>query len=440
MRGQVGGAGGIVPDPVAEPFGQLGGFLLRGEGGIEIEDGAFAVGGADRVADIDLALFEDGLGEVRCGVALGAPGGGGQHGVGVAAHGPDLAAGVLDPQPGVVEDLAQELLHVPGADPGRAEPGVDLPGRQVRRDDLAQRRGVDLEPRVVERGLGGGGELGADVAGQVLRRRDQPPAAGLVEDQGGKLLAGVGFGGAEQAGDLGEVGLAAGVQADGQRVGRGIRAQPRRPGRDDPPVEHRRLGRALADRVELLERQDQRGIRIVAEPALRRPDPGHDRLAGLDVGSPGAAHREPVQRPVRPQVGVVTAVQVRAQPGDLRRVIGRGGLGIQELAHGVAQAQQLAQFRGLASGDLVRPLAAAQDPGERPVGAGADEPVALRGTRRQRRRPGPRFGRQRRGSPDQAARPGRRRDRVQSRRQGRDRVARGADHEVIGPVHAAGRT
>ena len=102
--GQVGGAGGIFPGPVAEPFGELGGLLLGGEGGVEVDDGALAVRGADHVADLDLALFEDGLGELRRGITRGAPGRGGQHAVRGAAHGPYLAAGMLDPQPRVIEE------------------------------------------------------------------------------------------------------------------------------------------------------------------------------------------------------------------------------------------------------------------------------------------------------------------------------------------------
>ena len=72
--------------------------------------------------------FKDGLSELRRGIAFGTPGGGGQDAAGVAAYRPDLAARVLDPQPGIVEDLAQELLHVTGVDPCRAEAGVDLAG------------------------------------------------------------------------------------------------------------------------------------------------------------------------------------------------------------------------------------------------------------------------------------------------------------------------
>ena len=89
-------------------------------------------------------------------------------------------------------------------------------------------------------------------------------------------------------------------------------------GRDDPFAEDGRLGGPLADRVELLQRVDQRGERVAAEPALRWPDPGHDRLAGGRVGPAGAAQREPVQRPVGGEVAVVAAVQFGAQRGRSR--------------------------------------------------------------------------------------------------------------------------
>ena len=61
------------------------------------------------------------------------------------------------------------------------------------------------------------------------------------------------------------------------------------------------LGGALADRVEFLQRLDQRRVRVAAEPALRRADAGQDLLAGGGVGAAGAAPGEPVQRPVGPR-------------------------------------------------------------------------------------------------------------------------------------------
>ena len=87
---------------------------------------------------------------------------------------------LLDGQPRVFQDLPQSLLDIAPVDPGGAEPGVDLPRPQVGRQRAAQRGDVDVEPRVVPGCLPGLAELGADLAGQVFRRRDQAAGAGLV--------------------------------------------------------------------------------------------------------------------------------------------------------------------------------------------------------------------------------------------------------------------
>ena len=39
--GQAGGAGRVLPRPFGEPLAELGGFLLGGEGGVQVEDAAF---------------------------------------------------------------------------------------------------------------------------------------------------------------------------------------------------------------------------------------------------------------------------------------------------------------------------------------------------------------------------------------------------------------
>ena len=103
---QLRGPGGVFPGPLGEPPGEFGGLFLRGEGVFHVQDPGVV---ADLVADLDAALFQDGLGELRGRVAAGAPGGGGQDRVPVAADGPDLPAGMLDPHGVVVEDVAQEV-------------------------------------------------------------------------------------------------------------------------------------------------------------------------------------------------------------------------------------------------------------------------------------------------------------------------------------------
>ena len=154
--GQRGGAGRVLPGPVGEPPGQLGGLFLRGQGRVHVQHRPLLPGDVGhRVVDLDGALFEHGLGEPRRRVAAGAPGGAGGHGALVAADRPDLAAGMLDLQARVIEHFAQEQPDIRGVDPGRAEPRVDLPGRQVGRDHPAQCGDVDGE-----RGVIGGGALG----------------------------------------------------------------------------------------------------------------------------------------------------------------------------------------------------------------------------------------------------------------------------------------
>ena len=178
---------------------------------------------ADLVADLDPALLQDGLGERGGRVAAGAPGGGGEHRVPVPADGPYLAAGMLDPHRVVAEDLAQELPHVGGVDPGGSQPGADLSRCQPGGDDLAQLGDVDVVARVVRGSPLGGFELVAHPAGQVLRGRDAGGRSRVIEDQGAEFAAGLFLADAEQPGDSFQLHLAADVQADRQRVGRGCR-------------------------------------------------------------------------------------------------------------------------------------------------------------------------------------------------------------------------
>ena len=283
-------------------------------------------------------------------------------------------------------------------------------------------------------GLLGGAELGPDVAGQVLGRRDQPARLRVVEHQGPEPLACVVLAGAEQPGDLGQAGFAVRVEADREGVGRGVRAEPRRPGRDDALAADGCLRGALADRVEFFQRVHGRRVRVDPETALRRPDPRHDLLARGRVGAPGAAHGEPVQRAVGAQVGVVAAVQLRAQLADPRRVLGGCRLRIEQRPHRVAQAGQRPELAGLAAGYLVGPFGAVEDPGERPVVQGPDIAVGLAGPGRGGLRPGSGSGC--RGCPGESALPGVGRDRVQGVCQGRDGVAGRADYQVVGAVGA----
>ena len=199
--GELRGPGGVFPRPFGEPAGEFGGFFLRGEGVVEVQDRRVV---ADLVADLDAALFQDGLGELGCGVAGGAPGRGGQDRVPVAADGPDLPAGMLDPYGVVVEDLAQEVPDVGGVDPGGPEAGFDL-GRASGRPGLPCECGdVDRVAGIIGGGAFGGFQLVADVAGEVFGGGHQPAGSGVVEDEGAKVTASLVLIGAEQPGDLGQ--------------------------------------------------------------------------------------------------------------------------------------------------------------------------------------------------------------------------------------------
>jgi hypothetical protein len=396
-------------------------------------------GSGDGVADLDGALFEHGLGQVRGGVPAGAPGGPGGHRAGVAAYRPDLSSGVLHAQARVIEDFPQELLDVFRVDPGRAEPRVDLPWRQIGRDHPPQFGGVNGERRIILGGALGPAQLLAHIPGQVLGSRYQPSCRRVVEHQRAKLGAGVVLGGAEQPGDLAQPHLTRSVQADGQRVGGGVGAQPRGARRDDAFAEDGRLGGALAGRVELFQGVDQRRERVFfGEPALRRPGPGHDRLAGGRIGPAGAPQRETVQRAVAGQVSVVAASQLGAQLTGFGCVIGGGGLGREHGPCAVAQREQLPQLGCLAGRDEMRLFGAVDNLGECAIRPGAQVPVGLSGL--------PGFGSRSRGSVrglvrrhvGEAAQPGVAGQRIEGGGQRADRVAGWADHQVTVPVGAAG--
>src|ERR1035441_8121324 len=90
-----------------------------------------------------------------------------------------------------------------------------------------------------------------------------------------------------------------------------------------PPGEEGGLRDALADRIELLQRIDDRGERVPAETALPRPDAGQFLLAGGGVGAASAAQREPVEGTVGADVAVIPAAQIAAQVIDHRGVLDR---------------------------------------------------------------------------------------------------------------------
>ncbi len=234
------------------------------------------------VVDPDRALLEQVLGDVDGGVVRGAPPGGGgtlPRRLELTSH---AAVGARDLDRVVVQDLGQELPHVVGCDPGRAELGLDLSRPEIRRQHPLQRGHVD---RV--RGVGGGGlpgrvELVAHVAGQVLRRRDQPTGVGIGKDQLTQLRPGGGLVDPKQPGDLAQPDLTVAVQADRHRVGGGVGTQPWSRGTHDPAAED--LG--LADRAGTGSRCS-RALTASAYGSSRNPpgNGGHatDRTEGGDV-------------------------------------------------------------------------------------------------------------------------------------------------------------
>jgi hypothetical protein len=108
----------------------------------------------------------------------------------------------------------------------------------------------------------------------------------------GLLLAG-----AEQPGDFLQVDLAVGVQADRHRVLGGVRAQARCPRGDGAFGEDGGLAGGAGFRVVQLEPIHRRGVRVLAEAALRWADPGQPLLAGVRIDAAGAAGGDPVDRP-----------------------------------------------------------------------------------------------------------------------------------------------
>ena len=90
---------------------------------------------------------------------------------------------------------------------------------------------------------------------------------------------------------------------------------------DDPAGEDRGLGGGLADRVEFLQRLDQRRERVGPEAALRRADPGQLLLTRRGISAAGMPPGEPADRAVDLQVAVVTEVEVPAQGVQLGGVV-----------------------------------------------------------------------------------------------------------------------
>ena len=136
----------------------------------------------------------------------------------------------------------------------------------------------------------------------------------------------------EQRGDPVEVDVGVLVEADRQRVGRGLRAGARRARRDHPAGEDVRADqrRARPTRgvggggvVAGLQGVDRGGVGVGAEPAVARIHAGVAGLAGR-VDPPGGAQRVAAQRAELAEVGLVAGGELAAQRAHRRGV---GALG-----------------------------------------------------------------------------------------------------------------
>jgi hypothetical protein len=164
---------------------------------------------------------------------------------------------------------------MPGVDPRRPQPGLDLTRRKVTRHHPRECLQVDRQPRIGYGRLLCGGELTPHVARQVLRPADQPPGARLVEDQRPQrpprlLLARQ----VQQLGDLAEPDLVVKIPADHQRVLRAIRPVPGRRWGHHPPRQQVSLAHLLGLLLKILQSHHIGPERVVAEPA-------HPRIATL---------------------------------------------------------------------------------------------------------------------------------------------------------------
>ncbi len=340
---QVGGTLGVVPQPIREEtvhlfrfglrlFGLVGGPALAGlyfgSGGVCLEGGR---------GDQDGLVAQQPLGEVDGGPTLRAVDDGG--GVGVVHgrgcfHGPVGAGGAGDRDLLAVEDLPQELLDVAGVDPGGAEAYVvDVARclvRQMGLYDLAEGGDVGLQRVrgalvVVDEleDLLGVRELLADVAGEVEVGGQEPVAdVGVGEDEVAERGAGfVVVGEGQQACDLGETDLPEGVEADGQRFGRGLHLGGLVAAGDGGAGEDVALGGRVGAEVVVLERVDAGGVRVAAEGSMG--------------GAPVTAGLAPVEVAVAGGVGAVALVEFSPQ---LLGVAGGavGGFGGEQLDVGVS--------------------------------------------------------------------------------------------------------
>ncbi len=303
---------GVFPEPHPEAVIQLLG-LGQGKRCCLLVGHHRAVGG-QFLGDDDFLVVEQVAGQGLGRAGLGTPDGAGHQAARVAALDAPAGAEVADLDVVVFQDLAQELLHVLGADPGGAEPALDLGRLQVAGNNLAQGVDVDGVLGVFGRGLLGRGELAADVARQVLHAADQT-AVRVVVDEGAQCLARRLFAvQAEQSSHRIKADLVVLVPADQRGVFRAVRTGQRIRWGDDPLGEQVGLLRRLCVLVEILQREDVGGEGVVAEPAHARVGPALGCVVVLwRLGGGAVADFEAVDRAEPGRVGVVAAVEFGPQ-------------------------------------------------------------------------------------------------------------------------------
>ena len=122
---------GLLPAPFREALLHRLRLLLGGCGFGRVHDAADAFAVVDLVGDLDRSLLDRGLGDLPGRHPAGAPFRGRAHGSVVGAHGPDRAAGMLDLDGVVVEDLREELPVRRGVDPRGPQSRLDVLDAEV---------------------------------------------------------------------------------------------------------------------------------------------------------------------------------------------------------------------------------------------------------------------------------------------------------------------
>ncbi len=142
-----------------------------------------------------------------------------------------------------------------------------------------------------------------------------------------------------------------GVQADGDRIGRGVRAEAGPAGGDDPGGVDRGFGGGAGGGVVGFQGPHHGRERVRPEQAHhRRCDLGHHLLPGGGVGAPGAAAGDPVDRAVRLGVTVIALGEGVPQACEVLGVLHGGGFRGEQRDFGVPQPEKLGKFAGLGAG------------------------------------------------------------------------------------------